>query len=159
MEQSTSYLQPESNVFLTQKSKWMHCIAFLGGLPCDVPFRSCLSWVSDSIELALYRTQKKGKLMRNLETEHHLENSHARLFDTSHQVSISKRSKTSSPPGTRSLHDRQLAQLLQNPLHFPQDTAKKCSSPGKVTSFPQSSPCQWLYQTKTQPHPCHPSTR
>jgi hypothetical protein len=132
---------------------------FGGGYLVMYPFEAACLGSAIPLNWHCIELKKKGKLMRNLETEHHLENSHARLFDTSHQVSISKRSKTSSPPGTRSLHDRQLAQLLQNPLHFPQDTAKKCSSPGKVTSFPQSSPCQWLYQTKTQPHPCHPSTR
>ena len=49
-----------------------------------------------------------------------------------------KMSKTSSPPGTRSLCDKQLAQLLQNTLHFPRDTAKDIpgSSPKKGDSFP-----------------------
>ena len=64
--------------------------------------------------------------MRN-HTEHH---SKMVMLDFSIPLIRSasqKISKTSSPPGTRSLRDRQLAQLFQNTLHFPQDTAKDCT--------------------------------
>ena len=67
--------------------------------------------------------EKKDKLMRN-QTEHH---SKIVMLDFSIPLIRSasqKMSKTSSPPGTRSLRDKQLAQLLQNALHFPQDTTK-----------------------------------
>ena len=100
MQQSTSSPQPASFV-LIPNSEWMH-----------ETFSICIELTS------------LAKFMRNLETGRHLEKA---MLDFGIPLIRSASQKNPGPPVLRSLHDGQLAQLLQDALHFPQDTATDCA--------------------------------